>query len=707
MRLVFAAAALIATALAAYPATSAPQTASPPVTSASSDDPFVWLESARDPKALDWVKAENARSLGVLQADPRYAGFEAAALKIVTAKDRIPMPAFAADHITNFWQDETQVQGLWRRTSLDSYRTADPQWETLIDFDALSKAEGKTWVFKGADCLPPDERLCLVALSEGGLDAVEIREFDAQTRTWVDGGFRAPQGKQNFTWLDRDTVLIAREWGPGTMTESGYPFVVKLWKRGQPVDQAQEIYRGTKTDVSVTPFVLRDPDGAVQAVVMSRGVSFFETESWLWTPEHGVVKLDFPLKSSIQVLVKDKLLFTLEQDWPERGYKTGDLLAYDLDALKASPAGAKPVLVLRPGPREALETVRATRNKLVIALYENVKGSIYVLDPADWSRKRIELPQKVSVGVVSASDRDDRVFLSVTGYLDPTSLWLADASTGAAEKLKTTPPRFDAEGLTVDQFEARSTDGTMIPYFVVHRAALKPDGSNPTLLYAYGGFQVSQTPGYSGTVGKLWLERGGVYVVANIRGGGEFGPAWHNAGLKQNRQKVFDDFAAVAKDLIARKITSPRRLGAVGGSNGGLLMGVQLTQHPELYHAVVVQVPLLDMIAYTHIGAGASWVGEYGDPAIPEERAYILKYSPYQNLRAGQTYPEPFFETSTADDRVEPAHARKAAARMKALGYPYFFYENTEGGHAAAANLREAARRVALEYTYLTQKLMD
>ena len=453
--------------------------------------------------------------------------------------------------------------------------------------------------------------------------------------------------------------------------------------------------------------VLRDPEGVVQAVLMSRGVSFFETETYLWTPEKGVVKLDFPLKSTIQALVKGRLVFTLEQDWPERGFKTGDLLAYDLAQLKAQPTGAKPVLVLRPGPREALEGVSATRNKLVVALYENVKGAIYVLDPSDWSRRRIELPQKVSVGVVSASDRDDRVFLSVTGYLDPTSLWLADAATGQAEKLKTTPARFNTEGLTVDQFEARSTDGTMIPYFVVHRQALKTDGSNPTLLYAYGGFQASMTPGYSGTVGKLWLERGGVYVVANIRGGGEFGPAWHNAGLKQNRQKVFDDFAAVAQDLIARKITSPRRLGIMGGSNGGLLMGVQLTQHPELYNAVVVQVPLFDMIAYTHIGAGASWVGEYGDPAIPEERAFILKYSPYQALKAGQTYPEPFFETSTADDRVEPAHARKAAAKMKALGYPYYFYENTAGGHAAAANLKETARRVALEYTYLTRKLMD
>jgi prolyl oligopeptidase len=697
--------ALLFAVLAAYPACSAPAPKAA-VTASVPEDPFVWLEAARDPKALDWVKAENDRSLGVLQADPRFAGFEAAALKIVTASDRIPAPQFSAGRLTNFWQDAEHVQGLWRRTTLDSYRTADPRWETLIDFDALSRAEGKTWVFKGADCLPPDERLCLVSLSEGGLDAVEIREFDSETKQFVPGGFHASQSKQNFTWLDRDTVLIARDWGPGTMTDSSYPFVVKVWKRGQPIDQAQEIYRGVKTDVSVSPVVLRDPDGAVQAVLLSRGVSFFETETYLWA-DGKAVKLPLPLKATIHALVKRKLVFTLEQDWPEQGFKTGDLLAYDLDALKREPAAVKPVLVLRPGPRESLEGITSTRNRLVVSLYENVKGAAISIDPDTWARNRLELPQNASVDVVSASDLDDQVFFSVTGYLDPTSLWLADAAAGKVEKVKSTPARFDATGLVVDQHEAKSTDGTMIPYFVVHRAGLKLDGSNPTLLYAYGGFQVSMTPAYSGSVGKLWLERGGAYVVANIRGGGEFGPAWHNAGLKQNRQKVFDDFAAVARDLIARKITSPRRLGIEGGSNGGLLMGVEMTQHPELFHAVVIQVPLFDMLAFTHIGAGASWVGEYGDPAIPAERDFILKYSPYQALKAGQPYPEPFFETSTADDRVEPAHARKAAARMKALGYPYFYYENTEGGHAAAANLKETAKRVALEYTYLTRKLMD
>jgi prolyl oligopeptidase len=675
------------------------------------DDPYVWLEEAESARSLAWVKTENDRSLGVLQADARYGQFEEAAYKIAAAKDRIPGVSFRGqtDDLDNFWQDPDHVRGLWRRTTLKSYETATPEWRTILDIDALSKAEGANWVYKGAQCLPPEERLCLVSLSNGGKDAVEVREFDSVAGKFVDGGFRLPEGKQNFSWIDKDTLLIARDWGPGTMTDSGYPFVLKTLKRGQSFEQATEVLRGEKTDVSVQPFVLRDHDGRVQALMASRGVSFFESEYYLLGGAKAV-KLPFPLKSSIQALHKGKLVFSLEQDWPEAGFKQGDLLAYDLAALKRSPATAKALLVLRPGPRESIEGVTTTRNKMVVALYENVKGAAYVYDvdaKGAWTRKQLELPKNASIGLGSSSDRDDRIFISVTSYLQPTTLFLADAGAGAVRQVKSTPPRFDATGLTVDQFEATSTDGTKVPYFVVHRADIKLDGSNPTLLYAYGGFQSSMTPSYSGSVGKLWLERGGVYVVANIRGGGEFGPAWHTAGLKENRQKVFDDFASVAKDLIARNVTSPRRLGIMGGSNGGLLMGVQLTQHPELYNAVVVQVPLFDMLRYTQIGAGASWVGEYGDPAIPEQRAYIEKYSPYQALKAGMKYPEPLFETSTKDDRVHPSHARKAAAKMEALGYPFYYYENTDGGHAAAANLKETARRQALEFVYLSRKLMD
>jgi prolyl oligopeptidase len=680
----------------------------PPVGPNDPPDPYTWLEAAESQQSLAWVKQHNERTLAELQGDPRYQGLYDAALKIVTATDRIPTPAFRSGVIDNFWQDATHVRGLWRRTSLDSYRTVEPAWETVLDIDALARAENANWVYEGATCLPPAERLCLVGLSNGGKDAATVREFDARSHSFVQGGFMLPEDKQNYDWLDENTLLLARAWSPGEVTESGYPYVLKEVKRGQPLSAARELFRGEKTDVSVSPWTVRDADGVVQAVIAVRSVSFFENQYWLLGGAQPV-QLPIPAKSSVRGLVKGQLVFTIEQDWPERGFKIGDVLAYDLAALKRDPAAARPTLILRPGARESVEAVQLTRNHLVVALFENVRGGAYVYDfnGSTWTRRKLDLPQNVSVSLGSSDDRTDRLFITATGYVEPTTLFLADAETGRVEPIKQSPARFNAEGLVVEQFEARSKDGTMVPYFVVHRRDIKLDGSNPTLLYAYGGFQSSMLPAYSGTVGKLWLERGGVYVVANIRGGGEFGPSWWSQGLKENRQRVFDDYIGVAEDLIASHITSPRRLGIEGGSNGGLLMGAAMTQRPELFHAAVIQVPLFDMIRYTHIGAGASWVGEYGDPAIPAEREYILRYSPYQHLVAGRPYPEPLFVTSTKDDRVSPAHARKAVARKEELGYPVLFYENTDGGHAAAANLNETAKRISLEYMYLTRKLMD
>jgi prolyl oligopeptidase len=563
-------------------------------------------------------------------------------------------------------------------------------------------------VFKGAGCLPPEETRCLVSLSNGGKDAVTFREFDTTTRTFVEDGFVLPEGKQNVSWLDKDTLLVAREWEPGQVTRSGYAYVIKAWTRGTPLASAKEVFLGTRDDVSASAYTLNEADGRVAATLIHRGVSFFEAETYLLTDQR-VVKLPFPLKHSVQGYVAGQMVISLEQDWPEKGFKTGDLLSLDLAALKADPAKPSPVLVLRPTPRQSVETVTTTRDKLVVGLLDNVTGGalVYSHGPKGWTSQKLALPANSTIGLGSASQADDRLFLSVTGYLTPSTYWLADAASLTLEQVKASPARFDASTHLVEQFEATSTDGTRIPYFVVRPKDVTYDGSAPTLLYAYGGFQASMTPAYSGVMGKLWLERGGTYVVANIRGGGEFGPAWHNAGLKENRQKVYDDFFAVSQDLIDRKITSPRRLGIMGGSNGGLLMGVALTQRPELYNAIVVQVPLFDMIRYTQIGAGASWVGEYGDPAIPSERAVIASYDPYSNLKVGRKYPEVFIETSTKDDRVHPAHARKAAARLEELGYPVLYYENIDGGHAASANLAETARRQALEYVYLSKKLMD
>ncbi|CAN5321945.1 prolyl oligopeptidase family protein [soil metagenome] len=699
---------------AALPA-ALPAMANPPIPEggfATSDatDPYLWLEEVDGERAMAWVHEHNIRTLGILQGDPRYDPLHRQALEIVQSKDRIPAPGFNHDGtVSNFWQDADHVRGLIRRTTLDSYRTDAPRWETVLDIDALATAEGRNWVYKGMTCLPPDERLCLVSLSDGGKDAVVVREFDPQAKAFVNGGFSLPESKGSVSWIDADTLLISQDFGPGTMTTSGYPMIVKRLTRGQTIDQAQTVFTGQPTDVSVSGYALRDADGAIKATLINRGISFYETETYRLNADGSTTRLELPPKSDIDALVQGRLVVTLKQDWTAPSgqvFKTGDIVAWDLDGWLADPK-APASLVLRPGPREAVEGVTATRGKLVVALFENVRGSVYVYDPADWSRVRMDLPRNVTVGLGSASERDDQLFVSVTGYLTPSSLYLADASTDAAGVVKSLPAKFDASGMSVDQFEATSADGTKLPYFVLHKDAMALDGSNPTILYGYGGFESSLLPGYSATVGKLWLERGGVYVVANTRGGGEFGPRWHEAALQQNRQRAHEDFQAVALDLEARRITSQARLGIMGGSQGGLFMGAMLTQRPDLINAAVIQVPLFDMLRFHHLLAGASWIAEYGDPDIPEQRAWIQAYSPYQNLRAGMNYPEVFIHTSTKDDRVHPGHARKAAARLEALGYPVLFYENTDGGHAAGANLQETARRIALEYTYLSRRLMD
>ena len=684
----------------------------PAFATSEASDPYVWLEEVEGERAMEWVKAHNAHSLGVLQGDPRYETLHQQALEIVQSRDRIPAPGFTHDgHIDNFWQDAQHVRGVWRRTTLDSYKTAEPQWETVLDIDALAEAESANWVYKGSTCLAPEERYCLISLSNGGKDAVTMREFDSVTRSFVEGGIYLPESKGGASWINKDTLLVARDFGPGTLTNSGYPMVIKRMRRGENLDQADVLFMGEPTDVSVSGYTLRDADGELKATLINRSIDFYSSETYRVTDDGAVVKLALPAKSDITGLVAGKLVVSLKQDWTApsgQDFKSGDLIAWPLDAWLEDPA-TPAVLVLRPTERQAVEGVNATRNTLVVALYDNVRGSVRVYRPGEteWTYSTLDLPQNVSVGVGSASEIDDKIFVSVTGYLNPSSLWLADAATGAVDQVKSMPAKFDATGMTVDQHEARSADGTMIPYFVVHKADMPLDGSNPTLLYGYGGFESSLLPGYSATVGKLWLERGGVYVIANTRGGGEFGPRWHEAALQQNRQRAHEDFQAVALDLIARDITSQPKLGIMGGSQGGLFMGAMLTQRPDLINAAVIQVPLFDMLRFHKLLAGASWIGEYGDPDIPEQRAWIQQYSPYQNLRAGQPYPEVFIHTSTKDDRVHPGHARKAAARLEELGYPVLFYENTDGGHAAGANLQETARRLALEYTYLSRRLMD
>ncbi len=667
-------------------------------------DPYIWLEDKDGAKPLAWVEAENAPTLQRLQGDPRYATFYREALTIAAAKDRIPAPEQRFGRIYNFWRDAEHPHGLWRWTSAADYATPQPRWTVALDLDALGKAEGKQWVWKGATCLQPEERLCLVALSEGGEDAVTYREFDLQTGQFVADGFMLPHSKQDATWIDQDTLLVARDWGAGTTTQSGYAFVVKLLKRGQPLAAATEVFRGAASDqVSTGSSTVTDAKGN-RLVYITRGRTFFGDDKLIWTPA-GVTPTDLPQRTRIQGLVDGQVIFRTSEPWG--AIPTGAVAAMPLADFVGGKG--KPTLIFAPTPRQSVESVATTRSRVIVDTLDNVKGRLLVFGhgPGGWTSTPVALPDNVSLGVASTDDRSDLTYLSVTGFLTPSSLYTFDAAKdGAPVAVKTLPAKFDATGLTVDQFEATSTDGTRVPYFVVHRRDRPLDGTTPTIMTAYGGFEISMTPSYAASMGKIWLERGGAFVLANIRGGGEFGPAWHDAGRKLKRQVVYEDFASVARDLISRKLTSPATLGIYGGSNGGLLMGVEFNQHPDLWKAVTIQVPLLDMIRYEHIAAGASWVDEYGSADVPAERAFLETISPYQNLKKGVAYPEPYIWTTTKDDRVGPQHARKFAARMKEYGLPYLFYEDTAGGHSGDADIEQGARLQAMQMVYFAQKLM-
>ncbi|MEM6627334.1 MAG: prolyl oligopeptidase family serine peptidase, partial [Pseudomonadota bacterium] len=643
-----------------------------------------------------------------------FEGLKADALKIANAKERIPYGSIRNGYVYNFWQDETNVRGLWRRTPLDAYASEAPPWEIILDFDALAEAEDQNWVFKGVNCLGPDGRLCLVSLSNGGKDAAVQREFDVEAKAFVENGFFIPEAKSGAEWVDEDTLMVATDWGESSMTESGYPYIVKVLKRGQSLDQAAEIIRGEETDVGVWPFSV--DLGGGDLVMMAREADTFFTGSYFTIADDfsgEPTKLPLPARSTLNGVFEDHMLVTLEEDWspyPGQEFKTGDLVAFSWSGWVDKQTLPDVDLIMRPTATQAIEGVSIAKGAVLISLNDNVAQKVVSLirEDGQWGFSDIALPDNGAAGVAFASINEERTFLNYEGFLTPDSLYeYSTQNMQLSEAIKSLPAKFDASPYVVEQFQAASSDGTQIPYFVVRAKETELNGDTPTLLYAYGGFQISLNPSYSANIGKLWLDKGGAYVLANIRGGGEFGPAWHQAGLKTNRQLIFDDFIAVAEDLTARNLTSPEKLGIMGGSNGGLLMGVMYTQRPDLWNAVVCQVPLLDMLRYHLLLAGASWVDEYGSPDVAEERAFLERTSPYHNIDAAADYPEIFFVTSTKDDRVHPAHARKMAKRLSELDKPFLYYENIDGGHSAAANQSEAARRRALEYTYLAQRLMD
>ncbi len=684
---------------------------------AAADDHLA-LEQVDGAEAMAFVAESNRKALAALTGDRRYDAFRAQAEAILTATDRIPTPSFLGEGVGNFWQDAANPKGVWRRTTLEGFRAASPQWETLIDVDALSKAEGKDWVWKGADCLAPDETRCLISLSDGGKDAVTVREFDTVTKRFVDDGFVLPEGKHRIEWLDRNTLLVATDFGPNTLTESGYPFIVKTLKRGQTLAQATEVYRGEQGDggYGVSPMVFRDKAGGVEAVLFSRPLDTFRSETWLLGADGKPQKLNLPERLTLHGATGGRLVFSLDEAWSFDGeaYAGGALMAVPLGVLgpvRLDILYTRAALeVFAPNARQSVQEVAVLDDSLVAVIADNVVGKLTRFARADgggWTAAPVAAPENSAVELGDASKSRGEVFVSTKGFLTPPTLSLASAGAATLTELKAAPAKFDASTHVVEQLEATSSDGTKIPYFVVRPKDLRLDGSAPTILFGYGGFQVSFPPAYKPEMGKLWLENGGVFVQANIRGGGEFGPAWHQAVLKENRQLAFDDFAAVARDLQTRGITSPRRLGVYGRSNGGVLTSVSITQHPELFNAAVIESPLIDMLRYQELPAGASWIGEYGDPRIPEEAAFIARYSAYQQLRPDADYPRVYITTNTRDDRVHPGHARKFAARLADQGHDHLYYEETAGGHSNDADPVANARRWARHYVYLAQQLMD
>lgn len=685
--------------------------AAPPGHAAQGEDPHLWLEDIEGEKALNWVRGQNAKSQAELEADPRFPAMHAEALAILNSRERIAYGEIHNGFIYNYWQDDDAVRGIWRRADVASYRAGRPKWETLLDLDRLAKDEGENWIHGEIECLSPEYRHCMVELSRGGKDAGVWREFDTHSKRFVEGGFFLPEAKSQVSWLDRDTLMVGTDRGEGTLTTSGYARTVVRWQRGTEFKAAPVILEGETADVGVSVFVEQEPDKA--HVFGLRLPSFFERIYTYPDAAGTLAPLPLPRNADYEGVLDGRAIFLLREKWDFGGrtYPQGCVVAFDLAQKSAG-------LVLAAKDNQSIEEVGVGETSLVIGYLEDVAGkaSRFTRDDATgkWSGAPIPLPANGTVSIVSAGGGTDDALLSFESLTLPETLYYVPAA-GAPEKVAATPAFYDATDVVVDQRFATSNDGTHVPYFVMGKKAVIAAGNAPTVQYGYGGFLAATLPLYyddpgrpqhGALAGKLWVSRGGVLVLSNIRGGSEYGPRWHEAALREKRQRAFDDFIAISEHLISTGLTSAKKLGAFGRSNGGLLMGALLTQRPELYAAMDMGVPLFDMQRYNKLLAGASWMGEYGDPDKAEDWAFISKYSPYQNLKAGQPYPRIFSYTSTKDDRVHPGHARKAIAALAALGYPYYYYENIEGGHGGTANQDQLAYRTALEYAYFAKMLM-
>lgn len=678
-------------------------------------DPHIGLEDVFGEASLNWVRQRNAQSEAVLQADPRFEALRRELREVLDASDRIPGVSRRGAWLYNFWQDAKHPRGIWRRTTMAEYRKAEPKWELLLDVDALGKAEGQSWVWQGSSCLSASSNRCLVALSPGGTDANVVREFDLATREFVKDGFALPLSKNRWTWVDADTLLVGTAAAGDPVTDSGYPRAVRLWKRGTPLSQARVVFEGQQRDVWASASSDRTP-GFERAFVM-RGIDFYRHEMFV-VDGAGLKQVPKPQDAQV-VFWKDRALMRLRSDWKqgERMWPAGSLLVMSASSLMEGKA--EPVALFTPTAQRSLAGYTTTATSVVLSVMQDVTGRLEVRRPegAGWGLRAIPVPNTGTLSVASLHDAtvaDDEwaegLLVSYTDLLTPESLLLARADRPGIENLKGRQAQFSTNGLRLDQRFAVSKDGTRIPYFIVMPTGPRATGPKPTLLYGYGGFDISMRSTYSGGIGRAWLARGGVYVLANIRGGGEYGPAWHTSAIRENKQRSYDDFIAVAEDLIRTGVTTAAQLGIRGGSNGGLLVGAVMTQRPELFGAVVCQVPLLDMRRYHRLLAGASWMAEYGNPDKEEDWAFISRYSPYHQVPAAsgegaRKLPPVLLVTSTRDDRVHPGHARKMAARLSERGQPVLYWENIEGGHSGAADNGQRAKMQAMEYTFLWRQL--
>ena len=667
------------------------------------DDPYLWLEEIESEKSMEWVQTQNAKTKKAVESAEGFTALKGNFLKSMNDDEKIDYPSVVKDMVYNFWKDENHVRGIWRRTSKDLYMKNEAKWETVIDLDALSEKDNAKWVFHGATWLEPNFEKCLISLSDGGTDEDIVREFDVTKKEFVADGFELPSSKGGAVWLNEDELLVARNFGEGSMTTSGYPRIVKRLKRGQKLEDAELIMEAEGDIMGLWPgssYV----DGKRQ-LTLYKAYSFYSHDVYSLVDDE-FIRLDLPKDSELQDIYEGVELVRLNSDWEvnEVTFKSGDLVAVDHELLMKGELDVS--LAFRPDSKTSIEGVRVTKDGVLLNTIQNVKSVLYILNYSDtkWVMNKVETPEFGRISVISSDREDSEYFYQYSNYITPPTLYYKDG--GKTTVVRQGKKKFEADNLEVHQYEVKSKDGTTIPYFIIHKKDLKLDGTNPTLVYAYGGFNVSVKPGYNTRTGIGWLEQGGVYVVANIRGGGEFGPSWHQAAMKGKRQNAYDDFYSVCEDVIERKISSPKHLGAFGWSNGGLMAGVVATQRPDLFNAVIIGAPLLDMKRFNKMLAGASWMGEYGNPDIPEEWEFIKKYSPYHNVHKGTDYPEVLIVTSTKDDRVHPAHARKMAARMMEQGHPLYYFETIEGGHGASSTNEQAAFNQAMMFTYLRMKLM-